>query len=74
MRYEPFSPEILVSLRLEKRLSQVELAKGTGISQSAISQYEKGQRNPTVDVLTKIGKFLDVHFVADWDGHLKKEK
>ena len=61
------SPENALSLivgfkikqaRLEKELSQQDLAKITGLDQSEISKLEKGLYNPSIKFLDKISKAL----------------
>ena len=47
-------------LREEKNLSQTELAKLTGISQSAITKWENRQREPSLDGIIRLAKFFDV--------------
>lgn len=47
-------------LREKKRISQCELAKNVGISQSAIAQYELGIKVPTIVIGAKLAKELDV--------------
>ena len=52
--------ENLKRLREKKRISQCELAKNVGISQSAIAQYEIGLKVPTIVIGAKLAKVLDV--------------
>lgn len=47
-------------LRKKKGISQCELAKNVGISQSAIAQYELGIKVPTIVIGAKLAKELDV--------------
>ena len=54
----------LQRLRREKELSQEELSDRSGVHQTYLSGVERGKRNPTVGVLEKIAKALDVD-VAD---------
>lgn len=49
----------LHQLREEKGLSQIELAKRSGVSQPFISQIEKGERVPSVFIAKKIAVALD---------------
>ena len=46
--------------RINKELSQDELAGKVGVTQAAISQFEKGQRLPTPANLKKIAAACDV--------------
>ena len=52
--------ERLKELRLEKNLTQSELAQETGISQAGIAKWETGDRNPSVDCLIILAKFFGV--------------
>lgn len=47
--------------------SQSSLAKKSGVSQSAISQIEKGDRNPSFTILLRIKRALGV----EWAGLLR---
>jgi len=47
-------------LREAKKMSQAELAKKANISQAAVHYIESGQKSPTLKVLTKIAKALEV--------------
>lgn len=47
-------------LRTEAELNQATLAKKAGISQSAVSQIEKGERAPSFDVLRSLATALGV--------------
>ena len=48
------------SLREEKGWSQEELADRTGLHRTYISGIERGIRNPTVTIIAKMAKQLDV--------------
>ena len=52
--------ERLKELRLEKKLSQVQLANETGLSRSAIGFWENGQRIPLASVVIVLAKFFGV--------------
>jgi len=56
----------IIRLRLEKGLSQKELANLMGTKQSAISRLENGTYNPSVEFLNRIahtlGKELHISF------------
>lgn len=46
-------------LRLEKNISQEELAHIAGIDRTYISDIEKGQRNVSLLIIQKLAKALD---------------
>lgn len=50
----------LRELRLLKGLSQKELGKALGVSNSTISMYERGEREPDFDTLDLIADFFNV--------------
>ena len=52
--------EKLKSLRKERRLGQIELAKELGVSKGTISLWENGLREPTMSSLIRIAKYFDV--------------
>ncbi|MDR1754787.1 MAG: helix-turn-helix transcriptional regulator [Eubacterium sp.] len=47
-------------IRLEKGISLSELAEKSGVSVSHIHNIESGFKNPTIKVLCKLAKALDV--------------
>lgn len=51
---------ILKDLRMEKGLSQKELAIETGLSLSAIGKWEAGFREPSGNVLIVLSKYFKV--------------
>lgn len=50
----------IVKLRKAKKLSQGDLAKICKISQTSLSQIEKGYKKPRTTTLKKISKALDI--------------
>jgi len=50
----------LYTLRAEKGLSMEELAVKAGVTRPAISMYETQDRNPSVHVLYRVAKALDM--------------
>lgn len=63
--YQELGPEFfiigqLIEKRLQKNLSQAELAKKIGTKQSAISRFESGTYNPTLAFLYKVADGLNV--------------
>jgi len=62
--YNAFGPEFeviaaIIKRRLEKGLSQLELAELVGTKQSAIARLESGTYNPSLDFLKKVTHALD---------------
>lgn len=47
-------------LRVEKNLSQDELAKQVHITQTAVSQWEKGKTNPDMNTAKELAEFFEV--------------
>ncbi len=47
-------------LRIEKKLSQLELAKYLNISNTTLSQYESGKRMPGDEIKIKIAQYFNV--------------
>lgn len=52
--------ERLKLLRVEKGLTQMQLAKETNISQTAISAYEKRRNRPSDDIIILFCKYFKV--------------
>lgn len=62
--YDALGPEFeLISLflkcRIERGFTQEDLARRIGTKQSAISRFESGEYNPTLDFLRKMARGLD---------------
>lgn len=55
----PFSNN-LRKLRIKHRLTQSELAQKLHLSRSAISNYEQGKMQPTIETLIEISKIFDI--------------
>lgn len=52
--------ERLKALRAEKKLTQAQLAKETGLSQSAIAYWERGQRIPNAIAIITLARYFHV--------------
>lgn len=52
--------EILKNLREERHLSQLEMSRRAGISQATISAIEKGDRQPSMQMIDRLAKFFGV--------------
>lgn len=52
--------EKLKSLRVEKKLTQKQVANRIGLATSAVSSYESGSRYPSYDVLVKLSRIFHV--------------
>lgn len=51
--------EKLKQLRMEKGLTQSQLAKRLGVSPSAVGMYEQGRREPDGDLLARMASVLE---------------
>lgn len=52
--------ERLKELRQERNLTQMQLSKETGLSQTGIGKWEAGQRTPNIDVLIVFARYFNV--------------
>lgn len=50
----------LITLREERKLSQVEVARALGMSRSGFSMYELGQREPDMETVRKMADYFNV--------------
>ncbi len=50
----------LITLREERKLSQVEVARALGISRSGFSMYELGEREPDMETVRKLASYFNV--------------
>ena len=57
---EALMNEEMKKARLDKNLSQAELAKNIGVSRQTINMIENGSYNPTIELCIKICKELGV--------------
>lgn len=62
--YDDLGPEFelietLIKKRLERKLTQAQLAKKIGTKQSAISRLEQGSYNPSLNFLKKVTQALN---------------
>ena len=48
-------------LRVERKLTQEQLAHDAGVDLTYVGGIERGRRNPSVDVLGRLAQSLDVH-------------
>ena len=49
----------IINLRMEKKITQKQLAKLMNTKQPSIARFESGNYNPTLDFLKKIAEVLD---------------
>ena len=50
----------LQQLKTEKKLLQKDIAKDNNLSLRAYQYYERGERNPTSDILIKLADYFNV--------------
>ncbi len=50
----------LKQIRKEKRLTQLKVAMDLNISREALSHYENGKREPSIDMLIKMSEYFNV--------------
>jgi len=50
----------LRNIRKEKKLSQLKVAMDLHISREALSHYENGKREPSLDMLNKMSEYFNV--------------
>ncbi|MCI9657194.1 MAG: helix-turn-helix transcriptional regulator [Lachnospiraceae bacterium] len=61
-------------LREKKCISQKELAEELGISPASYNLYEKGKREPNIDMIEKIANYFNVSpsYLMGWDEKYQK--
>lgn len=64
----------LKDLRINSKLSQADLAERAGISQGYLSSLERGEKQPTLPILKKLAKALNISVAALIGGDDKKSK
>lgn len=57
------------TLRMNRKMTQTDLAKATGLSQSAIASYENNARKPDLDTLYSIAQKLFVPLSAFFEDY-----
>jgi ribosome-binding protein aMBF1 (putative translation factor) len=60
--------EIVYRLRTNAGLTQTELARRMGTTQSAIARVEAGGSTPTLDLLDRVGRAVDVEITLTVSG------
>lgn len=56
---------LVLSYRVEHKLTQTAFARLVGIPQSQVSRLEGGDHNPSLDTLAKLAQVLDIELVVD---------
>lgn len=72
--YDALEPEFqivkcLIDQRLQRGMTQAQLAKKLKTKQSAISRFESGTSNPTIDFLQKLADALNVKLQITVSSH-----
>jgi transcriptional regulator with XRE-family HTH domain len=55
-------------LRLQKGLSQEQMAESLGITRSRLGAYEENRNEPSIDLLITISDFFHIAAVSIWAG------
>ncbi len=50
----------LKQIRKERRLTQLKVAMDLNITREALSHYENGKREPSIDMLIKMSEYFNV--------------
>ena len=50
----------LKQIRKERSLTQLKVAMDLNISREALSHYENGKREPSIDILNKLSEYFNV--------------
>jgi len=50
----------LKQIRIKKGLTQQQVADGINCSTNVYSRYERGEREPSIEILIKLSEFLDM--------------
>ena len=56
--------KVLKQARARRKLTQVELAKKVGVHKMTISKFERGDRQPSMQMLQRLAKALGVPVTA----------
>jgi len=64
MSYKERIGNLIQETRIERDMTQAELATALGTSQSAINRIEKGGQNVSLEMLARIGEVLDSEIVS----------
>ena len=64
----------LKQIRIEKGLTQEEVAEKIGLTRQAISGYESGKRQPSIDMLTKLAEVYEISIESIFYGQKDKIK
>ena len=64
----------LKTVRKERNLNQLKVAMDLNISREALSHYENGKREPSIDMLNKLSDYFNVSidFLINGKEFLKK--
>ena len=69
--FENLQPELdviraIVDTRTSQNLTQKQLSERTGINQADISKLEKGTRNPTLNMLKRLAKGMNMELKIEF--------
>lgn len=58
--YAEIAMNKIQSMRIERKIKQEDLAKMLGITYQAYAHYEKGRREPDIDVLIHLAQYFEI--------------
>lgn len=77
MSYQVEFGHILQKKRLEKNLSQTELAKTSGIDRTFISLLERGKRQPSLTTIFQLAQALKIKpsaLISDLEARIRRAR
>ncbi len=77
MKDKSFFCKQIKKIMLEKNFTQQDLADKLGITQTVVSRWVRGARNPSLNTIKKIAKIFNIplnYFLEDYDDTKNKEK
>ncbi len=65
--------DALIRTRIEKKITQRDLANKIGVAQSALARFESGRGNPTLSFIQKVTSGLGLHLTVKSKANMSKQ-